>query len=407
MQAAENNITITSKLLLEQSDAIAKQFLKAPPLRERGAVGVLAGLSGEALFLLYYAQLQEDENYYTLAHSLLKQAAEFIDVHNLLHTHCSGMAGFGWTIMYAQENELLNTDVNLLLQEIDIYLEKILFFDLDHDNYDFLHGALGTALYFLKRVSYTSQAIGILQKFVVALEKLAIRSGKSLKWDSWLNKEGRRVYNISLSHGMSSIVALLSKLYVSGIEKERTASMLHGAVHFIMEQQLDTGSYSSCFPAYAIESENNISGSRLAWCYGDLGIASALWMAGQATSNEIWKEKAIEVFLHASKRTNLQKESVLDAGLCHGTAGIAHIFNRMYYQTRFPVFEQTRNYWLQQTIRMATFEDGLAGYKMYAGKGVGYKNETNVLEGIAGIGLAFMAAADPACMSWDECLLLS
>jgi lantibiotic modifying enzyme len=407
MQVTEKEIVFNPKFLLEQSDNLAKQFTKALIREEQEFAGVLAGLSGEALFLLYHANLMENETSYTLAHTLLMQAADIVGEPNLLHTHCSGMAGFGWTIMHMQENELINIEVNPLLHEIDIYLEKMLFYELEQGNYDFLHGAVGVALYFLKRTQYNSQATLILQKFVVALEKMAIRSGESLKWASWLNKESRRVYNISLSHGMSSIVALLSKLYSVGIEQVRTASMLNGAVHFILQQQLDPHFYSSCFPAYAIESEDKISGSRLAWCYGDLGIASALWMAGQAVQNKLWKEKAIDVFLHAAQRRSVKTEHIIDAGLCHGAAGIAHIFNRIYQQTHIPTFEQTRNYWLQQTIHMATFEDGLAGYKTYAGKGIGYKNETNLLEGVAGIGLAFIAAADPACLSWDECLLLS
>jgi hypothetical protein len=35
----------------------------------------------------------------------------------------------------------------------------------------------------------------------------------------------------------------------------------------------------------------------------------------------------------------------------------------MWWNTRLPEFKNAADYWFEQTLKMATFEDGLAGFK--------------------------------------------
>ncbi len=392
---------------LQQSKAIAQQFLQAPAPGHRPDPGLLTGLGGQALFLLHYSRLHGEQAYYNLGHSLLQNALDAVQIGEVVHTHCRGLAGLGWALMHLHEHGLLDADVNELLGSLDGYLEETLFFDLADGEYDFLHGAVGTALYFFRRTGYTPDAARVLRAFGPALEGLAIRSGDALKWESMLDEGGRRGYNISLSHGMASLVALLGKLYAAGIASDAVRPLLYGAVSYILGQELPPNQYTSCFPTYSLETEDQPIASRLAWCYGDLGIASALWLAGSAAGEISWREKAAAVFQRAARRTDLREAGVVDVSLCHGTAGIAHLFNRAYYHTGIAALRAARDYWLRQTMGMATYADGLAGYKSYHGKRAGYANDPCLLEGTAGIGLAFMAAANPLFLHWDECLLLS
>ena len=165
----------------------------------------------------------------------------------------------------------------------------------------------------------------------------------------------------------------------------------------------------SYFPVWINEKNNTPSeSSRLAWCYGDLGISMALYQVSKVTDNKILEKLAIEVLLNASNRRNLVSEQVIDAGLCHGTAGIAHIFNRMYRNTGIEKFKETSDFWIEETLKMAKFDDGLAGYKAWhTEKYGGWVNEYGLLEGIAGIGLALISAVSDIEPKWDECLLLS
>lgn len=64
-------------------------------------------------------------------------------------------------------------------------------------------------------------------------------------------------------------------------------------------------------------------------------------------------------------------------------------------------------YWIEQTLDMAKFTDGLAGYKTWQGGVLGYETRYGLLEGIAGIGLVLLSYYYEIEPTWDECLLLS
>ena len=254
--------------------------------------------------------------------------------------------------------------------------------------------------------------ISVLNRFLDDLEKVSIKQDNdAIKWKSFLNEEIGLGYNISLSHGMSCIVAFLSKLYkIEGINKEKTATLLRGTVQYILAQEIDKDKFGSFFTSFALENTSIIHKSRLAWCYGDLGIAVALYQAGNVLEENAWIDKALEVLTFAAtKRRDLQVNSVQDAGLCHGAAGIGHIFYRMWWNTKLPEFNEAADYWFDKTLKMATFEDGLAGFKSFEmpdGKPT-WKNDYGFLTGISGIGMAMLTYYYEMEPEWDECLLLS
>jgi lantibiotic modifying enzyme len=210
-----------------------------------------------------------------------------------------------------------------------------------------------------------------------------------------------------MAHGIPAIVVFLGKMAQQGTAGEKSLQLLNGAVEYILRQSLDREKYGCYFPARVVEGEHPIH-SRLAWCYGDLGVSMALWQVSQVTGNKEWGKKAVDVLLYAAKRKNPGMENVADAGLCHGTAGIAHIYNRMFHSTGIEAFKETVEYWMRQTLRMATFDDGLAGYKKSVSPEKSeWENSASVLGGIAGIGLVLISAISDIEPKWDECLLLS
>ncbi len=70
------------------------------------------------------------------------------------------------------------------------------------------------------------------------------------------------------------------------------------------------------------------SAARLAWCYGDPGIAASLMAAAGAAGRPDWYRVAVDVACRAAAR-DLALAGVKDSGICHGAAGLAHIFNRL------------------------------------------------------------------------------
>jgi len=374
-------------------------------------MGLLGGKMGLPVALLICATHFHDRIFKRQGKKVIETIFEEIEQsENYIFSFCNGLAGIGWAFEYLEQKEYVKYNTNLLLEDFDVLLSNVLELEMERVNYDFLHGALGIALYFMSRMQKNENLLPVLQKFIIQLNELGEKqSSGSIKWISVLDQETqKRGYNISLSHGMASIAVILGKLYaIKGIDQNMVKNLLQGCINYILEQEIDKDKYGSFFPGFALESTEQLQGSRLGWCYGDLGIAMSLWQAGVALQNDTWKNKAMEVLLFAAeKRRDLEKNLVHDAGLCHGAAGIGHIFYRAWWNTRLSEFKDAADYWFAQTLKMATFADGLAGYKTWHGK-EGWVNKYHLLDGIAGIGLALLTYYHEIEPTWDECLLLS
>lgn len=372
--------------------------------------GLLTGLSGQILFSCF---LNNDDNA-TGSYDLEKELDRLFDLSasTPLLSFCGGLAGVGWTLEFLDQRNFVKWDTNVLLEDFDDILSVFLEKELQGAHYDYLHGALGIMLYFIARVRKKKSLLPVLDNALLLLEKIShAQEDGAVKWISLLEREKNHYgYNISLSHGLASIISVLSKLYgVEGINRPKVAELIRNSVKYLMQQEISYEKYGSYFPSIAKESSKIINRSRLAWCYGDLGIASALWLAGNTLGEVSWKNKAVEILLYnAEHRRNLDANYVVDAGLCHGTAGIGHIFYRMWYNTRIPEFLETAGYWFEETLKMAHYPDGLAGYKTFHPQEIGgWQNDSGLLEGITGIGLALISYCEGIDPVWDECLLLS
>ena len=367
----------------------------------------LGGDLGALLFIYhYYLYSKNKELIFIIQNKLLKLIESEIDSN---FSFCSGLAGFSWLINYLKKGGLIDGSINSFLKETDSYLNISMKHFIKDGNYDYLHGAGGIAWYFLYRIPNNNSTKN-LKEFIDELYFLHKKDdGNGIKWESILDiKSGKKGYNISLSHGMASIIVILSKLYQKKIETEKTFKLLQGAVNYLLQQKLCSNKYISIYPNFAIESIKKLHSSRLAWCYGDLGIGISLWHAFQATNNILWKNEALETLLHSAKRKDLNENMLKDAGLCHGTSGIAHIFNRMYYNTKILEFKKAGDYWVSQTLKMAKFDDGYAGFKAWRTKeSGGSQPQIGILEGISGIGLSLLSSIYKNRLEWDECLLLS
>lgn len=367
--------------------------------------GLMGGKMGVALFFFYYAKLVDKQEPYDFGLELISKVFDDINNGFNFHTHASGLAGIGTSLTLLTEADLLDADLNEILDGLDEYLYTLMISEIKNDNYDFLHGAVGLGLYFLKRKTNNSKKY--LAEFIKELDKIATKDEEGIRWLYVLDhKKHTKGNNLSLSHGLASIIVILSKIYKLGIEKEMSLELLEGSVKYLLNQQLDSLKFHSMFPSWV--GGDSPTNSRLAWCYGDLGIAIALWVTGNYVGKDEWKNKAVEILLKTTDRTEIAQTGVVDAGLCHGAAGNAHIYNRMFKYTGITEFKKASDYWFSKTYEMAVHDDTLSGFKAFRTKEFGGPyEELGFLEGIAGIGLALISAVSNIEPKWDECLLLS
>ncbi len=150
--------------------------------------------------------------------------------------------------------------------------------------------------------------------------------------------------------------------------------------------------------------------SRLAWCYGDPGIAATLLATARAVGEPDWEKEAIAIGLHSAARPEATA-LIRDAGLCHGSAGLGHLFNRLYQATGEERFAEAARHWLLHVMSFQVRGEGVAGYRAWEvnpeTKEPGWRPDAGFLEGATGIGLALLGAVSNVDPAWDRVLLLS
>lgn len=367
--------------------------------------GLYTGEFGVLLFLFYYSNYTKSKKYALLTEKYAKKLLEQLMEREVGYTFCSGFSGELYLFEYLRENYIIDFDINDTQTILDGYLIHRMRQNIQCKYFDFMHGALGIGLYLLKRPSRTGSIWELINFLYNTAEKNV--ANNVFKWKSIINPDNGLVgYNLSMSHGVSSIIIFLSRVIKSGISNKKIQEMLSGAVNFVLSQQRDLFQYGSYFPNYVlINPTETTSKSRLAWCYGDLGIGIALWQAGKVMEESKWEEKGFEILFQSTHRRDLKENHVKDAGICHGSVGIAMIYRRLFLETHCVEFRDATQYWLNQTLNLSYFNEGLAGYKTFEHND--WICNYSLLTGISGIGLAFISYLNEDQQKWDEMFLLS
>lgn len=370
---------------------------------------LIDGIWSEIFFLFYYSKYKQSQKHYDIAINLLEDSIKKINNSIPYYSFSGGLAGIGFSLQLLEEG-FIEPFFSDSYHDLDDYLYPIMIKQINKGNYDFLHGAMGVGLYFLKRKKRNPEVTPYLTTLINGIEKDAIIiNNDQIAWQSILDEETNRTgINLGLAHGISSIIIFLVKCISEDIEKETSIKLITKAINYMLVQEIKSkDSINNHFPSW-VEPDKINQNERMAWCYGDLGVGLAIWLAGKTLNNKDWKEKAVEIFKNSTTRRDLHVYHIMDACFCHGTSGIAHFYNRIYHYTDYEPFKETALYWYDQTLKMAKYNDGVAGYKTWHIKKYGgLKNEYGILGGVSGIGLALISAVSDIEPNWDECLLLS
>ncbi|MNK08294.1 Lanthionine synthetase C-like protein [compost metagenome] len=368
--------------------------------------GIMRGAAGIALFRLYADRYLLSEENTALTDALISSIIDSI-AQTKSYSFSDGIAGIGWFLNHIQKNELQDLGLDPLLNVLDTILENPLRYELERGNYDYITGSLGIALYYLGRDTEASREL--VAYTIRKLEKQAHQiTPESIAWAlPEVETDEQSVYDLGLCHGNASILAFLLKTHEAGIEQEITQKLINGVVNYFLTIARETPEISGSYWPNLEDGRTGIK-SRLAWCYGDVGIAITILRAGILTGNEEWREKAVEVLELNAKRRELKANQILDAGLCHGAAGLAFMFGEAGKLSQNAVLMETATYWLEQTLAFDTHPDGIAGYKTYfeGQNEVFYYPAAGFLEGVSGVGLGMIGILVPEASGWKECLFL-
>jgi lantibiotic modifying enzyme len=323
-----------------------------------------------------------------------------------------GFSGIAWILEHLREefvdpNEDPGADIAGVLCE---YLSQVPW----RRHFDLVDGLTGLGLYSLERIPQP-HGKECLELVIEQLSKLAERRPNGITW--WtpphlLPSDLRGLYpngcyDLGLAHGVPGVVAFLGRAWASNILPDVVGKLLEGAVEWVLAQQLPLGA-SSSFPfriAAGAESED----THLAWCYGDVGVAAALLLAARSIGEPAWERESLRIALRAAARAP-EPSKIEHPGLCHGAAGIAHLFNRFFQATGEEVFEKAAISWFETLLACRRPGEGIGGYVAYIMHDRGpmdWHSDPGFLTGAAGIGLSLLSGLSPVEPSWDRLLLIS
>jgi len=281
------------------------------------------------------------------------------------------------------------------------------------DCYDLISGLVGIAVPVLQRIadgkpSPSSEPVA--RSILDQLERLARPMPSGFAWHTpadllpaWQRELSPEGYiNLGLAHGIPGIVAILARYVAAGVEVRRARALLEGAVGYLRSVAAPTpgGRYPSWLPAQRTDVQ-----SRVAWCYGDLGVAVALMSAATATARDDWRADALEL-AHGMAARPFDQAQVVDTGLCHGAAGVAHLFNRLSQSTGDAELARTADTWFARTLAMRR-TDSIAGFPrgLPVNGTMTWEPAADILTGASGVALALHAAISPIEPAWDQLLL--
>lgn len=362
--------------------------------------GLMNGSTGPLLFVNYYDKYSNTLSESYIINNIDKILLNIKDVPGF--NLSGGLGGILWAIKSLTKSGFIE-DENSLYESTTALFHDSLSDHCEKNNFDYLHGAFGIALYLLdSEINFDKK---VLERWLENFIKTSETADNKITRKILLNTEtGIKGYCLGLAHGTPSIILIIIK-YLQLTKSKTGLDILKKSINHLMDSAFKDTTLSF-FPDTIVNGESKYP-SRLAWCYGDLGCALALYKAGAFLADKDLSNQALEIMLHSSQRRSINDNFVKDADFCHGSAGIAHFFARFYNYTNHEEFRAASEYWFEKTLEMGHFEDGLAGFKHYNGATKDYDCKPGLLEGVSGIGLTFISAVSKIEPKWDSCFLLS
>jgi hypothetical protein len=364
---------------------------------------------GVLLYLFYYEQFCDESQDNSAKY--LQELYNNIDANfNNNYTFCTGLSGPFWLLNHLNKHGFLELDMEFITHDFILGAIAQSNYFISDENFDFLHGSAGICNLLVEFVEREDVKVH-LSFFVQSLFTLTVQTDKGYSFPFFYyhtdpaSKLGIDAF--SLAHGTCALQIILMKIHRAGIEQSKCEELIFQSMAFILNHENSEHiSGGSLFPAYL---DGKSFSSRVSWCYGDINIAISLWQCGKYFNNEFWKNKAVEILKYNTQRISNEASGVVDACLCHGTAGNATMYMRMWEETGEPLLFECAQKWYKAIESMLQFAEDktVHGIRTWQGKDNEWQYLWDLLDGSAGVGLALVSQVQGKPLAWDELMLLS
>lgn len=373
--------------------------------------GLFTGKSGLILFLYYYASLMKSEEYKLYADDCLENI--FLDLNQQESFEinlCEGVVGVYSMLCHLEQFGLISdsfVEYNTDFDEL-VYDRCIQYFEIR--NFDYLYGAAGLLFYLVQRFELSRE-----KKYLAMINNIThliyLNLQRDSTWFEYFHKINGNI-NMGIAHGITSLLLIYNKILKLNDVMMFESSFILSTISSYYMRFLSHKNGNSYFPdIYNTRELSTLNyDTRLAWCYGDLGCLKAILDYSLLSSNYklridiIKKLKEEAVF-----RKDLNLNMIIDAGLCHGSSGVANYFQSLFCAYKCKEFREAAEYWYRITLDFSKYENGYAGYCEAAkfNNEIYYKKSLDFIGGISGIGLSFISYISPKYSTWNDYLLFN
>jgi lantibiotic biosynthesis protein len=362
-------------------------------------IGALDGLSGIALLYSYLAKVTNDDVYHKKLLHVIDRVNTLISKNEYDATFCSGIAGYGWVLLKIKDEHIEIDDD--YFTAIDLILIEALDNDSINDYYDFLHGAMGIALYFIEKYNFKKEKNIelLLIKFTNELLN-KINSQTELLFSNYSENTEKKLLYFGLAHGISGYLNFIIylKKTLQNLVPDIDQSLI-SIINFIKKFKSYDNESKQFYPAQVDIENNNIINSRLGWCQGDLGMGNAIYNTGIYLNNAEIIAEGVEL-INNTKKISFINSKVKDFAICHGSSGIILQYYLDYKKTaqnNSLIIDTWYKELKDQTNNFVDFKSFFIDE---------YVNETNVLNGSAGFALVILSIENQIELDWINCLNL-
>lgn len=300
---------------------------------------------------------------------------------------------------------------------------------LDYDTIYGLAGIGGYLLMFKEEEEVSESLKSILKVFVKMCEYIQVRGHMVPGWyippeklfdDRHRKRYPKGNFNEALSHGICGPLVFMSLALNENIQikgqREAIENIINELLRFHYKDEYGRVYWSGVvrFDDYIRGKENELNSNRQSWCYGTIGIARSLYIAGNSIKNEEIKSFASDILLNLAN-TDPKSWLLQCSHICHGYAGALGIMEIMNKEDSNKQYEKCIDI-LTDIIIESFDEKSLFGFYNYTIKGgqdlnsdkseFEYKDDHTFLEGSLGTVLALMNYLDPKKDYWMRHIMI-
>lgn len=407
-EQASRTITAIADELRLMIDAPDQAAISGSPIS-----GSLEGYAGMALFFAFKARSKAaDDRDEACARACFERAIGEAD--ELPPTLYRGFVGVAW--MAAAFPELTGPPGVELMEHVDEVIEELIDWQTRVGvtwAFDLFNGLVGLGVYSRARAGSRGDAFigGILE--LLKRRSYVIRGG--LAWNSSARDlsatlvskfpDGRT--ELGVAHGCAGVLGFAAAVHGSTSAPALAEEIARGAIHFLLALASDHP-HAELPPVVSVADARPLlappgTPGPTSWCNGSFGIASVLRTATARYGSDAECAAAHEF---ARQMAAVAPPRAIEAGLCHGALGIAHMFARLFHDTADCIFRDAAIRWVRAAFAVQTPGIGIAGWQARDTDDVVRANP-GFLVGASGMGLALLALATDVSPVWDQLLLLS